>query len=33
MTYGQEDLAGEIDKRLEVYYRDYLKDRIPNDQN
>ena len=32
MTYGQKDLAGEIDKRLEVYYRDYLEDRIPDDQ-
>jgi hypothetical protein len=32
MTYGEKDLAEEIDRKLETYYRDYLKTRIPEDQ-
>ncbi|HOU01006.1 MAG TPA: MFS transporter [Bacteroidales bacterium] len=32
MTYGARNLAEEIDKKLETYYRDYLKTRIPEDQ-
>jgi MFS family permease len=32
MSYGEKELAEGIDNKLETYYRDYLKTRIPEDQ-